>query len=237
MRSQTVKVRFQANTIVLLMLLVLSLPNFVYAQFVLNPAEYTVYGLSNSMLNDTIKSEMQSQSATAVLQNTMSAQFTMIKGWQNKYNSYLIDVSGFASQIKAGCQLYHDGVRCLMNLYQVIDATNDNPGGVLASLNLNTLYLETTLELITVYNLLNNAIAKGGKANMLNGSERAAILWELSDKMSSLNKKLTQLERSIRIYTLSDLWQNATAGIIDVDKAEIANRAYSRWTRASNITR
>lgn len=234
MRLPIDREKFKERWFALCALLLLFVCPSANAQFaVVNPAEYVAYGIGNGLINDTIKSEMKTQQATALLQNLMAGEFTLINGWQKKYNNYLKDASGFASQIKAGSQLYQDGVRCLINLYELKDAVSDNPGGVLASLNMNTLMLETATELLTVYTFLKEAVAKGGNENMLTGEERAAILWELSDKMKALNNKLTLLQRSIRIYTMKDMWLNVTAGMAARDHKEIAEDAHGHWKRAS----
>ena len=63
---------------------------------------------------------------------------------------------------------------------------------------MNNLYIETATELITVYSILKDAVAKGGASNMLTGAERSKILWELNDRLAQFNKRLSQLSISIR---------------------------------------
>jgi hypothetical protein len=70
----------------------------------------------------------------------------------------------------------------------------------------------------------------------LTGAERSKTLWELNDRLDAFNKKLSQLALSIRIYTLSDVWYNATAGMIDRSNGEIAHQAMSRWQRSARAT-
>lgn len=45
-------------------------------------------------------------------------------------------------------------------------------------MSMNNLYVETATELVSVFNLLNNAVAKGGTENMLTGADRSKTLWE-----------------------------------------------------------
>ncbi|QUT68557.1 hypothetical protein INE83_04063 [Bacteroides uniformis] len=69
---------------------------------------------------------------------------------------------------------------------------------------MNNLYIETATELVSVFTLLNDAVAKGGKENMLTGAERSKTLWALNDKLSAFSRKLHLLYLSIRYYTLND---------------------------------
>jgi hypothetical protein len=93
--------------------------------------------------------------------------------------------------------------------------------------------METLLEFVSVGNLLKNAIAKGGKTNMLTGAERSKSLWELEDRLSSLSARLYQLYLSIRHYTMADVWYRATAGMVDRRKGELAEQSLSHWKRCA----
>jgi hypothetical protein len=112
-------------------------------------------------------------------------------------------------------------------------AIKNNPQGIVATMSMNNLYIETATELISVYTLLRNAVAKGGNTNMLTGAERSKTMWELADKLGSFDKKLSKLYLSIRYYTLTDVWNNATAGIVGRDNSELATIALDRWKRAA----
>ena len=83
---------------------------------------------------------------------------------------------------------------------------------------------------------LKDAIAKGGKENMLTGAERSKTLWELNDRLAAFSKKLNRLYLSIRFYTMTDVWNGVTAGMIDRSNGEIATQALSRWRRAGRMT-
>ncbi|MBO4763624.1 MAG: hypothetical protein J5485_03265, partial [Candidatus Methanomethylophilaceae archaeon] len=78
-----------------------------------------------------------------------------------------------------------------------------------------------------------DAIAAGGEGNMLTGAERSRTLWMIEDSLKAFNRKLSLLSFSLRYYTVSDVWYNATEGIVERTNGEIARQAQSRWTRAS----
>ena len=121
---------------------------------------------------------------------------------------------GYAKGLQAAATLYAQGVTTLRHLYEIIHAVGNNPQGVVATMSMNNLYAETASELIKVYNMLRNTLAVGGKANMLTGAERTEILWQVNDTMKDFNYKLRKLALSISYYTLTDVWNKATAGMI-----------------------
>ena len=126
-------------------------------------------------------------------------------------------------------------MRIFLTLGKFGKAIKDNPQGIIAGMSMNNLYIETATELVSVFSLLNDAVAKGGKENMLTGAERSQTLWALTDKLSSFSRKLHLLYLSIRYYTLSDVWNNVTAGMIDRSNGEVAQLALSRWRRAAAL--
>ena len=155
---------------------------------------------------------------------------------EKKYNSYLKSVNGYASSLKACTHLYDDGVKIFITLAKLKAAIANNPQGIVASMSMNNLYIETATELVSVFNLLNDAVAKGGTENMLTGADRSKTLWELNDKLTAFQKKLNKLYLSIRYYTMSDVWNNVTAGMIDRSNGEIATQALGRWRRAARVS-
>jgi hypothetical protein len=157
----------------------------------------------------------------------------MIHKWEKKYNSYLKTVDGYASTLKACTTLYDDGVRIFINLCNLRKAMVDNPQGIVATMSMNNLYIETATELVTIYTTLRDAIAKGGTENMLTGAERSKTLWALNDRLDAFNKKLTKLYLSIRYYTMTDVWNSVTAGMLDRTNGEIALQAHRRWIRCA----
>lgn len=200
-----------------------------------NPLEYAALAEGNELINAQIKSQIEDEQKTALLQNTIAAEFTMIHSWEKKYNKYLKTAEGYASTLKACTTLYDDGVRVFINLCNLKKAITSNPQGIVATMSMNNLYIETATELVSVYTTLKDAIAKGGTENMLTGAERSKTLWALNDRLDAFNKKLNQLYLSIRYYTMMDVWENATAGMLDRTNAEIAQAALGRWKRTSRI--
>jgi hypothetical protein len=122
-------------------------------------------------------------------------------------------------------------MRILITLNKLRKAASNNPQGIVATLDMNNLYMETTTEMVTCFTLLKDAVAKGGKENMLTGAERSKTLWELEDKLSSFSHKLHLLYLSIRHYRMADVWNRATAGMIERNKADIARQSLSHWRR------
>ena len=62
-----------------------------------NPLEWIAVAEGNEAIHGQIKSEIDGQTRTAVLQNTIAAEFTKIHEWEKKYTTYLQTATGFAS--------------------------------------------------------------------------------------------------------------------------------------------
>lgn len=202
-----------------------------------NPLEWTALAEGNDLINKQIEKQIKGQTQTALLQNTIAAEFNRIHKWEKQYNSYLKMVSGYASSLKACTHLYNDGVRIFLTLGKLCKAVRNNPQGIVASIGMNNLYIETATELVSVFTLLNDAVAKGGTENMLTGAERSKTLWALNDQLAAFSRKLHLLYLSIRYYTLNDMWNNVTAGMLDRDNGEVARMALSHWRRAAALAR
>ena len=227
MKSRTI-------SIILAAVLALFLPHIAQAQIAAsNPLEWVALAEGNELINGQIDKQIKGQTQTAILQNSIAAEFNRIHQWEKEYNSYLKTANGFASSLKACTHLYNDGVRIFLTLGKLGKAIKNNPQGIIASMSMNNLYIETATELVSVFTLLNDAVAKGGTENMLTGAERSKTLWALNDKLSAFSRKLHLLYLSIRYYTLNDVWNNVTAGMLDRDNGEVARRAMNRWRRAA----
>lgn len=200
-----------------------------------NPSQYVAIAEGQTLVNNAVNSQTKGMQKTAALQGSMAAEFTMMKKWEQKYNSYLKTARGYADALKAGTSLYADGVETLRHLYEIRKAINANPMGIGATLAMNDLYLETTTEFIKTYRLLKVSIAKGGTDNMLTGAERTEMLWQLNDELARLNAKLRTLAISIAYHNFTDVWNQYTAGMVDKSHADIAHDAYERWRRASSV--
>lgn len=221
----------------LVLLMLISAVQIRAQSVVMNPGEWLALAEGNDLINNQIKSETKGQLETATLQNTMAAEFNQIQKWERKYSGYLQTANGYASSLKACTTLYHDGVHIFITLGQLRKAISENQQGIVASMSMNNLYVETATELISVFTLLNESISKGGEQNMLTGAERSQTLWALQDKLSAFSKKLHYLYLSIRYYTMTDVWNNATAGMIDRSNANVATMALDRWRRTAKIIR
>ena len=196
-----------------------------------NPGEYTILATGNELINNTVKSETKAQRSTALFQSTIAAEFTKIKQWEADYNSYLKTAEGYASALKAATHIYDDGVRIILTIDKLRKAATNNPQGIVATLDMNNLYMETVTEMTSIFTLLKNAVSKGGKENMLTGSERSKTLWQLEDRLSAFSHKLQSLYLSIRHYTMADVWNRITAGMIERDRTSIAEQSLSHWRR------
>ena len=229
MKSRTI-------SIILAAVLALFLPHIAQAQIAAsNPLEWVALAEGNELINGQIDKQIKGQTQTAVLQNSIAAEFNRIHQWEKEYNSYLKTASSYASSLKACTHLYNDGVRIFLTLGKLGKAIKNNPQGIIASMSMNNLYIETATELVSVFTLLNDAVAKGGTENMLTGAERSKTLWALNDKLSAFSRKLHLLYLSIRYYTLNDVWNNVTAGMLDRDNGEVARLAMTRWRRAAAL--
>ncbi len=223
---------------VLVALLAGLLPQAAKAQIAAsNPLEWMALAEGNEVINGQIEKQIKGQTQTALLQNSIAAEFNRIHKWEKQYNSYLKTASGYASSLKACTHLYNDGVRIFITLGKLGKAIRNNPQGIIAGMSMNNLYIETATELVSVFTLLNEAVAKGGNENMLTCAERSKTLWALNDKLSAFSRKLHLLYLSIRYYTLNDLWNNVTAGMLDRNNGEAARMAMSRWRRAAALAR
>ena len=200
-----------------------------------NPLQYVEIETGHKNINDQIKKQTKAQEKTGLLQATISAEFTKIKQWEGKYNSYLKTARGYAEAIKAGTSLYAEGVETLRHIHEIRMAVAANPQGIGASVAMNNIYVETAAELIRTYRLLKVSVALGTNVNMLTGAERTELLWNLNDALDQLNRKLRRLAMSIAFYNLGDVWNNATAGMVERSHAQVAADAIDRWKRAQRV--
>ena len=89
-----------------------------------NPLEWMALAEGNELLEKQIDSQINGQKKTAILQNTIAAEFNQMHKWQKHYNSYLKDISGYASSLKACTHLYDDGVRIFITLSNLTYPSN-----------------------------------------------------------------------------------------------------------------
>lgn len=185
------KLRITNQHIVAVLVAVLAglLPQAAKAQIAAsNPLEWMALVEGNKVINGQIEKQIKGQTQTALLQNSIAAEFNRIHKWEKQYNSYLKTASGYASSLKACTHLYNDGVRIFITLGKLGKAIRNNPQGIIAGMSMNNLYIETATELVSVFTLLNEAVAKGGNENMLTGAERSKTLWG-GCKLNCVNKE------------------------------------------------
>lgn len=78
------------------------MPHWAKAQITAsNPLEWMALAEGNEVINDQIEKQINGQTKTAMLQNSIAAEFNRIHKWEKQYNSYLKTVSGYASSLKA----------------------------------------------------------------------------------------------------------------------------------------
>ena len=131
--------RSRTDNILLIMLVMMFAVPSANAQIVsANPLEWMALAEGNEAINGEIDKEIKGQTKTALLQNTIAAEFTKIHDWEKKYNSYLKTASGYASSLKACTHLYDDGVRIFVTLGKLRKAIADNPQGIVATMSMTT---------------------------------------------------------------------------------------------------
>lgn len=198
-----------------------------------NGTQVVEIGKGGGLINEQISKQTSAMTKTSITIGSIATMFLFIKDWEGKYNSYLKTTDGFASALKNGATLYAEGVTTLRHLYEIKQAIEKNPSGLLATMSLNNLYAETASELIKTYHILKHTLAKGGTGNMLTGAERAEILWMLNDNLHRLNEKLKCLALSVSYFNTVDVWNQQTAGLVYRDHGDIAKEAHKRWRRAA----
>lgn len=93
------------------------LPQLAKAQIAAsNPLEWAALAEGNELINGQIDKQIKGQTQTALMQNSIAAEFNRIHEWEKQYNSYLKTASGYASSLKACTHLYNDGVRIFLTL-------------------------------------------------------------------------------------------------------------------------
>ena len=191
-----------------------------------NPLCLAAIAEGYAVIQKGMKGQTRNQAEIAALQGAIASEYTMMKRWESKYNSYLKTAQGYGTSLKASMSI----------LWEIKKAIGRNPEGAFATFSMNNLYLETASEFLKVYNLLNSMVSQGGTKNMLNGAERTQMLWTANDELAYLNRKLRSLIISISYYNLTDVWNHATAGLTRRGLGEVAGQALDRWRRAAKVT-
>ena len=165
--------------------------------------------------------------------NGIGLMFNAIKGWEGKYTHYLQTAQGYAEALKAGSAVYIQAVIALRNINDLRKAAQNNPQGIGATLVMSDIYVETVVKFINTFRALKIMVAAGTKKNMLTGKERTELIWQLSDMIEDLNKKLRTLAMSVAYYQFSDVWDMVAGKYVVHDKGAIARQALVRWKRVN----
>lgn len=123
-----------------------------------NLLEWVAIAEGNDAINKKISSQIKGQTQTTVPQNTIAAEFKKIHEWEQKYSDYTKTASGYASLLKAVSCIYDDAMRIFITLGNSKKAFVENPQGVVASIPMNTLYLEAATELVSTFTLIRNTM-------------------------------------------------------------------------------
>ena len=192
-----------------------------------NPGQYLAIKKGEDNILSKITAQTNYRNKEAGIQAELSGTTAKIRNWEQQYNAYLKEASGYAKRTVACCQLYLEGVQTLNALWEVSAAKKINPQGVFATMSMNNLYMETAIQFIKTFRSLKKVCAKGTDKNMLNGAERTQLIWNLERELEQLNSKLRRLAVSISVFSFEDVWNRAIAGKIDKSNGMLALEAIS----------
>lgn len=198
-----------------------------------NPMEYGAMIKGYSTLLGTYGTQSGYLSGIDVAAGGIALADRKMRKWEQKYYEYLSTAEGYAKQLKAACTLYAEGMQTLVCLYNVHAACKINPQGIAASIPFNNLYVETAVEFLKSFQSLDSLVAGGGESHMLNGAERTKALWEITYNLEDLNTRLRRLASSILVYSFDDVWNHATAGMVQKSNRQLAEEAFHRFRRAA----
>ena len=112
--------RLQTVSIILALFIGLGFQK-VQAQIVAsNPLEWMALAEGNELINNQIDKQINGQTKTAILQNTIAAEFNQIHKWEKKYNSYLKTANGYASSLKAFLSLWESSAKPSTTIHKVL---------------------------------------------------------------------------------------------------------------------
>lgn len=201
--------------------------------FAVDPMTMSVWATQFAIYNSKVGSETAKMAEIGVEQNGIGLMFNAIKGWEGKYTHYLQTAQGYAEALKAGSAVYIQAVIALRNINDLRKAVQNNPQGIGATLVMSDIYVETVVKFINTFRALKIMVAAGTKKNMLTGKERTELIWQLSDMIEELNKKLRTLAMSVAYYQFSDVWDMVAGKFVVHDKGTIARQALVRWKRVN----
>lgn len=200
-----------------------------------NPGEYAAITKGEMELNSAIGAQSGLRTSTTTELGAMYLATDQMHKWQKNYINYLEKGYGFAQQVLAVSDVFSSAVETFMALREIQKAMSVNPQGPFATLGMNNLYVQIGVEFLECYKLV-NLVKTRASDNLLKGSERAKLIWAVSDKIRSLNNKLHRLAISICCYSFEDVWNRATFGLIQKTHDQLAKEAKRRFERAIKNT-
>lgn len=229
------KYRKYILTMLLLPLSVATARAYVAAHTTTHPIQIAAIG--EYIAHNTIAMGQQAAASGEILgyQAAMDVFETKIATFERKYYQYLSeDTTGhnFLSYIRTGTSLYISAIETFRHLTEIKKAVGYNAQGILATVGMNDLYLQTAATFCKVYSLLQKCF-NGGDWNMLTGAQRLELLWQLHDNMSELNEYLGRLAWNVAFYRMSDVWERVATSFCTYDKGHIAKEALKRWKRTA----
>ena len=133
-----------------------------------NPGQYLAIKKGEDNILSKITAQTNYRKKEAGIQAELSGTTAKIRNWEQQYNAYLKEASGYAKRTVACCQLYLEGVQTLNALWEVSAAKKINPQGVFATMSMNNLYMETAMQLIKTYRSLKKVCAERCRKNIIN---------------------------------------------------------------------
>lgn len=195
-----------------------------------NPAEIAALTAGEIKVNGSISQQVGYQTAVFGELVILLGENTKMRKWEQNYVNYLESGGDIAKQVVAASGLLASGIETFLGLCELEKAISINKQGIIASGMMTNLYLETASELIETYNIIkvvaDTTLTK--KTHLLSGAERAEMIWQVQDQIKRLNSKLHQLAVSIACYSFEDVWNAATAGMLDKSHGTIAKEAMRR---------
>lgn len=227
------KLRIGFKTLCVTLALMVSSKSYSMSIVSSNPMEYGAMIKGYSSLLATYGTQSAYLSGIDAAAGGVALADRKMRKWEQKYYEYLSTAEGYAQQLKAACTLYAEGMQTLVCLYNVHAACKINPQGIAASIPFNNLYVETAVEFLKSFEAVDSLVAGGGGSHLLNGAERTKCLWEITYNLEDLNTKLRRLASSILVYSFDDVWNHATAGMVQKSNRQLAEEAIRRFRRAA----
>lgn len=196
-----------------------------------NPGEWAAITTGESYLMNVIGQQTGLRTATTTEMGGMMLATNTMKKWQKHYIEYLKKGYTLADQVLATCDIYMNALNTFKKIHDISKAISINPQGPFATMGMNNIYVEVGTQFIECYKMINEVKSRA-EDNLMNGSERARLLWKASEMIQNLNNKLNQLCISICCYNFEDVWNRATMGMAQKTHSQLAKEARDRFQRA-----